>query len=87
MWTFATGALAGLSFPLHFLPSALTTAIWVLTPLPSMLQAPLDVLVEYGSTGYALAVVAGQAAWAVALLAICRYVQARAEGRMVIQGG
>jgi ABC-2 type transport system permease protein len=87
MWTFATSAMAGLAFPLHFLPSEATLAIWILTPLPLLLQAPLDVLVEYGSTGYTLAVVGGQIAWAVALLTLCRYVQARADRRMVVQGG
>jgi ABC-2 type transport system permease protein len=87
VWTFVVGALAGLSFPLHFLPPALTFGIWVFTPIPSMLQAPLDVLVEYGSTGYTFAVVGGQAVWAAAMLGICRYVQARADRRLVVQGG
>ena len=84
---FATSALTGLAFPLHFLPDWLAATAWVATPFPSMLQAPLDVLVEYGSAGYSLAVVAGQAAWVAILLALCRYVQRRAERKLVIQGG
>jgi ABC-2 type transport system permease protein len=87
IWTFATAVLAGLSFPLHFLPAWLVATLWVTTPFPSILQAPLDVLVEYGSNGYSLAVTAGQAAWVVVLLAICWYVQRRADRKLVIQGG
>jgi ABC-2 type transport system permease protein len=86
-WTFGTGVLAGLAFPLHFLPSWLVAVLWVATPFPSILQAPLDVLVERGSTLALAAVVAGQAAWSVVVLAICWYVQRRAERRLVIQGG
>jgi ABC-2 type transport system permease protein len=86
-WTFGTAALAGLAFPLHFLPTWLVVTLWVATPFPSILQAPLDVLVERGSLPQLGAVVAGQAAWAVALLAICWYVQGRAERKLVIQGG
>jgi ABC-2 type transport system permease protein len=86
-WTFGTGVLAGLAFPLHFLPSWLVAVLWVATPFPSILQAPLDVLVERGSTLALAGVVAGQAAWSVVVLAICWYVQRRAERRLVIQGG
>jgi len=87
LWAFATSVLAGLAFPLHFLPSWLVWTIWVGTPLPSILQAPLDVLVERAPPAQTVAVVAGQAAWAVALLWLCRYVQRRAEAKLVIQGG
>jgi ABC-2 type transport system permease protein len=87
IWTFATAVLAGLSFPLHFLPAWLVVTLWVATPFPSILQAPLDVLVEYGSNGYSLAVTAGQAAWVVVLLTTCWYMQRRADRKLVIQGG
>jgi ABC-2 type transport system permease protein len=72
LWLLATTTMAGLAFPLHFLPGGLRTLLWVATPFPSMLQAPLDVLVERGAPGPLLA---GQAAWAVVLLGLCRYVQ------------
>lgn len=62
-------------------------SLWVATPFPSMLQAPLDVLVERGTTGSLLGLVAGQAAWAAALLVLCRAVQRRAERKLVVQGG
>jgi ABC-2 type transport system permease protein len=87
---FATGAVpltAGLGFPLHFLPSWLTWVLWVGTPCPSMVQAPLDVLVEREPLGATVGVVAGQAVWALVLLGACRAVTARAERRLVVQGG
>jgi ABC-2 type transport system permease protein len=87
VWTFGTAVLAGLAFPLHFLPSWLVTLLWVGTPFPSIMQAPLDVAVEHASTLALTGIVAGQAAWAVALLGLCWYVQLRAERRLVIQGG
>jgi ABC-2 type transport system permease protein len=83
-WLFATTVLAGLMFPLHFLPDRLTTLIWVATPFPSMLQAPLDVATERGP---AVVLIAGQAVWAAALLGLCWAVQGRAERKLVIQGG
>ncbi len=84
LWLFATTVLAGMMFPLHFLPEGLRLALWVLTPFPSMLQAPLDVLAERGPVAL---LVAGQAAWAVVLLGLGGAVQGRAERRLVIQGG
>ena len=86
-WLFGSSLLAGLLFPLHFLPQWLTVAIWVLTPFPSMLQAPLDVIVERGSSMSLLGIVAGQAAWAAALLGLAAWVQRRATAKLVIQGG
>jgi len=86
-WTFATGVLAGLAFPLHFLPTPLVWILWLGTPFPSMLQASLDVVVERSPTPVLIGVVAIQAAWAVVVLLICWYVQRRAERRLVIQGG
>ena len=52
-----------------------------------LLQAPLDVIVERGSPAHLLGLVAGQAAWAFALLALCWYVQRRATAKLVLQGG
>jgi ABC-2 type transport system permease protein len=52
-----------------------------------MLQAPMDVLVERGDLAASAGLVAGQLAWAVALMAACRLVQRVAERKLVIQGG
>lgn len=87
LWMLATGALAGLNFPLRFLPDGLYQAIWVLTPFPSLFQTPLDVLVEVDPPLTALGLVAGQLVWAGLALAACRLVQHRAERRLVVQGG
>lgn len=86
VWTVSSAALTGLAVPLSFFPEWLAALLWA-TPLPSILQAPLDVIVERQSVPLTLAMVAGQAAWAAALLLLCRHVQRRAERRMVIQGG
>jgi ABC-2 type transport system permease protein len=86
-WTVGSSLLAGLAFPVHFVPGWLPVAVWVATPFPSMLQAPLDVLVERGSRVALLGEVAGQAAWAGLLLFGCWYVQRRATAKLVVQGG
>lgn len=87
VWTLASGILAGLYFPLRFLPDWAYTAIWLGTPFPSLMQAPLDVLVERDGWPIQVGLVALQAVWAVLVLAACRLVQRRAERRLVVQGG
>jgi ABC-2 type transport system permease protein len=87
MWLFLSGMLGGLYFPIHFLPDWAVTLVWFGTPGPSLLQAPLDVFVERGTMGDRLGVVAIQLGWAIALLALCQWVQHRAERKLVIQGG
>ncbi len=84
---FASSLLVGLTFPLHFLPSWLVWTVWIATPFPSVMQAPLDVLVERSTTPALAGVVVGQLAWAVAILTLCWWVQRRAERRLVVQGG
>jgi ABC-2 type transport system permease protein len=86
-WMLASNVLSGLYFPLSFLPGWLYLLVWWGTPCPSMLQAPVDVLVERHSTGGQFALLAGQLAWAGLTLAAAWYVQRRGERRMVIQGG
>ncbi|NUT32190.1 MAG: hypothetical protein HOV79_03850, partial [Hamadaea sp.] len=87
IWLFCSGLLGGLFFPLHFLPEQLMWTLWIGTPFPSILQAPLDILTEYaGRPGPAL-ILALQVFWAVALLALCDLVQRRAERMLVVQGG
>ena len=86
-WTLGSGVLAGLYFPLRFMPDWLAVALWVGTPFPSLLQTPLDVLVERDPPALQAGLVALQAFWAVVLLVACVRVQRRAERRLVIQGG
>ncbi|WP_442933792.1 ABC transporter permease [Micromonospora sp. CPCC 205556] len=87
LWTVGSGVLAGLYFPLRFLPEGLQWALWLGTPFPSLLQTPLDVLVERDPPGTQLGLVALQLCWTVAILVACHRVQRRAERRLVVQGG
>jgi ABC-2 type transport system permease protein len=87
LWTLCSGVLAGLYFPLGFLPGWLEAVFRYGTPFPSLLQIPLDVLVERGPAAAQVGLVVVQAGWAVALLALCLLVQRRAERRLVVQGG
>ncbi|MEU2614151.1 ABC-2 family transporter protein [Micromonospora sp. NPDC007271] len=87
LWTLCSGVLAGLYFPLGFLPGWLEAALRYGTPFPSLLQIPLDVLVERHPAPTQSGLVGVQAGWVVVLLALCRLVQRRAERRLVVQGG
>lgn len=86
-WTLGPGVLAGLYFPLRFLPDWLAVVLWVGTPFPSLLQTPLDVLVERDPPLTQAGLVALQAVWVLVLLAACDRVQRFAERKLVIQGG
>jgi ABC-2 type transport system permease protein len=87
LWTLSSGVLAGLYFPLRLLPDGLAVALWVATPLPGLLQTPLDVLVERDPPALQAGLVGLQAVWAAVVLWLCVVVQRRAERRLVIQGG
>ncbi|WP_377577421.1 ABC transporter permease [Micromonospora sonneratiae] len=86
-WALSSGVLAGLYFPLRFLPEWAYLPLWLATPFPSLLQTPLDVLVERDAAGTQLGLVAVQLVWAGLILAACRLAQRRAERRLVVQGG
>jgi viologen exporter family transport system permease protein len=84
LWLLCSGVLTGLYFPLGFLPGWAQTLLWVGTPFPAILQAPIDVIIERGNT---LATLGDQLAWAVVVLAVAALVQRSAERRLVVQGG
>jgi ABC-2 type transport system permease protein len=86
-WLLGSGVLGGLYFPLRFLPGPVAVALYLLTPVPSVLQIPLDVLVERDPPSVQGGLVGVQIAWVALILAACRVVQRRAERRLVIQGG
>jgi ABC-2 type transport system permease protein len=86
-WVAASGTLSGLGFPLAFLPAPVATALYLVTPLPYLIQVPADVLIERHTLPLTVAMVGGQAAWAAVMLALAWVVQRRAERRLVIQGG
>ncbi|MFI5838561.1 ABC transporter permease [Catenuloplanes sp. NPDC051500] len=87
LWTLGAGVLSGLYFPLRFLPEPVLLSLWLLTPMPSLFQAPLDVLVEVDETPVQVGLVGIQAFWLVVMMLLCRLVQRRAERHLVIQGG
>jgi ABC-2 type transport system permease protein len=86
-WTVLSGMLGGLYFPLGFLPAPVMWVLWVGTPFPSVLQAPLDVFTERAGLPGPVTIVGLQLAWAVGLLALCVAVQSWAERKLVVQGG
>lgn len=87
LWLVGSGVLGGPYFPLRFLPDPLAAGLYLGTPFPSILQIPLDVLVERDPAAVQAGLVGVQAGWAVLVLAGCRAVQRRGERRLVIQGG
>jgi ABC-2 type transport system permease protein len=87
VWLACSGVLGGLYFPLRFLPDWLAAILYLATPFPSIIQIPLDVLVERDSPAIQVGLVGVQAYWAVLMMAACQAVQRRAERRLVIQGG
>jgi ABC-2 type transport system permease protein len=87
VWVLSSSVLGGLYFPLRFLPAPVMWTLWLGTPFPSILQAPLDVVTERGGAPGPVAIVGIQVFWAVAVLAACFVVQRRAERKLVVQGG
>ncbi|WP_127554292.1 ABC-2 family transporter protein [Actinoplanes sp. OR16] len=87
LWTLGSGVLGGLYFPLRLLPEWLTVTLWLGTPMPSLLQAPLDVIAERDPPAMQAGLVAIQVFWAITMLATARLVQRRAERKLVVQGG
>jgi len=86
-WVLTSGIFGGLYFPVWFFPDAVAIGLIIATPFPSVVQIPLDILVERGSPTVRLELLAVQTGWVVALLALCRWVQSRGERKLVIQGG
>ncbi|MFD1148202.1 ABC transporter permease [Saccharothrix hoggarensis] len=83
LYTAFTWLFCGLAVPIAFFPDWARAVVWS-TPFPSMLQAPVEVFLERGSPWPLLA---GQAFWAVAVLAAGHLVLNRAVRKVVVQGG
>ena len=77
---------SGLYVPVHLFPDWLRTIAYA-TPFPSLLQFPIDVLSGRVLGAEALLVVAMQAGWLVLLIAVTRWLMARAARKLVVQGG
>jgi ABC-2 type transport system permease protein len=79
--------LSGLAIPLGYVPHPWDAVIRAL-PWASTIQLPVEVLVGlHRGAGDVLRVLAVQAAWAVALVALGRVVLARATRKVLVQGG
>jgi ABC-2 type transport system permease protein len=85
LWMLLSGLLSGLYFPLRLLPEPWVSVVTYGTPFPALIQTPLDILVERTEHPWRMLLV--QAGWAVAILALARHVQRRAERKLVVQGG
>lgn len=85
LWLLLSGAASGLYFPLWFVPEPWSFVLVYGLPFASMVQAPMDILVE--RTDHPYLTVATQAFWAVVVLAVGRAVHRRAERKLVVQGG
>lgn len=84
VWLLCSNVLTGLYFPLGFLPGWTQSLLWLATPFPAILQAPVNVVIERGNP---LLVLGDQSLWAVVVLAVAVLMQRRAERRLVVQGG
>jgi ABC-2 type transport system permease protein len=77
---------SGMIVPLAFFPSWLRTIAYAM-PFPSIVQVPIDVYLGKHNGLDLVGVLAVQAAWAAALLALGQLVLARGTRKVVIQGG
>jgi ABC-2 type transport system permease protein len=80
--TFFSGQLV----PLAFFPDELRTLAWAL-PFAAMVQAPIEVFLGHARGLELVGLLALQAFWACALLALGRAVLALGMRRLVVQGG
>lgn len=86
LYLVSSNVFSGLIIPVPWFPDWLDLAAR-LTPFPSMLQTPVDVLSGRVSGWSAAGLVLVQGAWLVGVLVIGRVVLARATRRLVVQGG
>jgi ABC-2 type transport system permease protein len=78
--------LSGFLVPLAFFPDWARSALAVL-PFAGIVQIPTDVFLERLTGPTLLAALAGQLAWAAALLLICQLAVRLATRRVLVQGG
>jgi ABC-2 type transport system permease protein len=86
LYVVATNVLCGLVVPVHWFPPWLGT-LAALTPFPSMLQAPVDVVSGHVLGTEAFLTVGIQLGWLAGALLLGRVVLARATEKLVVQGG
>jgi ABC-2 type transport system permease protein len=87
VWTLLATLLGGLYFPLRFLPTPIVATLWLATPFPSLLQAPLDIGVERASTWGAVGFIGVQIMWLILAFWLAVTLQRRGQRKLVAQGG
>lgn len=81
-----SNVFSGMYAPVSWFPGWMA-GIARLTPFPSMIQAPADVLTGRLDTAGSLRTVGVQVLWLLVTLAVARLVQSRATRKLVVQGG
>jgi ABC-2 type transport system permease protein len=81
-----SNVFSGMYAPVAWFPGWMS-AIARLTPFPSMIQAPADVLTGRLDTAGSLRAIGVQVLWLLLTLAVARLVLSRATRRLVVQGG
>lgn len=78
--------LAGLFVPVHLFPEWLRT-LANLSPFPSQLQGPIDVLSGHATGGEVVQILAVQAFWVIVALALGRALLRAGRRKLEVQGG
>jgi ABC-2 type transport system permease protein len=86
LYVAVSNVLSGIVVPVAFYPGWLHDLAYA-TPFPSLLQVPVDIVVERSAGWSAVGALAMQAGWAAATLAGATWVLARGTRRLVVQGG
>ena len=86
LYLMVSNVLCGLVVPVHWFPDWMA-GVAAATPFPSMLQAPIDVIMGRETGLAALGVIGVQLAWAAAVLLAGRLIWALGTRRLVVQGG
>ena len=86
VYVVVSNLLSGMFTPVTWFPDGLETAAR-LTPFPSMVQAPADVVTGRLDTAGSLRTIGVQVLWLAVTLVLARVALARATRKLVVQGG
>lgn len=78
--------LSGFAVPVAFFPEWLKLAV-TLTPLPAMVNTPIEIYLEIVQGTALWAALGSQLAWAVGMALLCEWVYRRGVQKLIIQGG
>jgi ABC-2 type transport system permease protein len=86
LYVAGSNVLSGMLVPVAFFPGWLHDLAYC-TPFPSMLQVPVDIVVERTTGWPAVGALAMQVGWAAATVGGATWLLARGTRRLVVQGG